>query len=145
MNTITPEIRKQIFAQYFGNIYYYKNEFGNFKEKVEFGYHTNKHIENDNAFLYLTPLSNMTDDDAIEAIQMNMPEKYKELKIISKQDNDIHYSFQPNRGGRISGFLDCNELLFNVYQYLLLKGYALPYMDYSVEELVQLGIYKLKK
>lgn len=144
MKTITPEIKKRIFAQYFDSTYYYKNDFGTYKENVEFGYHTNSHIEK-GAFLYLTPLSNMTDDDAIEAIQMNMPEKYKELKIISKQDNDIHYSFQPNRGGRISGFLDCNELLFNVYQYLQLKGYALPYMDYPVEELVQLGIYKLKK
>lgn len=33
---------------------------------------------------------------------------------------------------------------FTVYQILISKGYALPYMGYSVEDLVKEGIYKLK-
>ncbi|MBY0386231.1 hypothetical protein K2X05_13825 [bacterium] len=35
-------------------------------------------------------------------------------------------------------------LLLNSFQYLQSKGYALPYMDYSVDDLVELGVYKLK-
>lgn len=143
MKTITPEIKKQIFAQYFGRKYYYKNSFGTHSQDVEFGYHTNSHIEQ-GAFLHLTPLSKMTDEDAIEAIQMTVKEKLQEIKIVSKNSNDICFSFQPNRGARINGFLIYSSLTFNVYQLLQSKGYALPYMDYSVEDLVKLDVYKLK-
>lgn len=144
MKTITPEFKKQIFAQYFGSTYYYKNEYGNFKEKVEFGYHTDKHIEYDKAFLYLTPLSKITDEDAISIIQLTVPEKYNELIIDSKDNDSLYYSFQPNRGGRIFGALNYNDMYFQVYQYLQSKGYAMPCLDYSVEDLVELGVYKLK-
>jgi hypothetical protein len=94
--------------------------------------------------IYLKSLLNITDEDAIEAIQMNVTEKYEELKIESKNDDAVCYSFHTNRGGRLHGFLTYDDLRFNVYQYLQSKGYALTYMDYSVQDLVELEIYKLK-
>lgn len=144
MKTITFEIKKRIFAQYFGADYYYKNEFVTFREKVEFGYHINRIIESQTSFLYLTPLSKITDEDAIEIIQMQVAEKYKELEIKSKQNEDLWYLCQPNRGGKMNCILDYGNLNFKTYQFLSSKGYALPYMDYSVDELVELGVYKLK-
>ncbi len=36
-------------------------------------------------------------------------------------------------------------MCWRAYQYLQPKGYALPYMDYSVEDLVEAGIYELIK
>lgn len=34
---------------------------------------------------------------------------------------------------------------FTAYQILISKGYALPYMGYSVEDLIKEGVYKLKQ
>ncbi len=141
MKTITNEVKLKIFAQYFGAEYNYKNEFGTYRGVVEFGYNTSKDVSQ-NAVLRLKPLSKITDEDAIEAIQMTVPEEYNEIKIESKDNDGVCFSFKPTRGERISGFLVYNELMFDVYQLLQSKGYALSYMDYSVYDLVGLGVYK---
>lgn len=135
MKTITKDLRSVIFQQYHSQ--YVNSSIGLCKlrdsDRVD-------EIE----WIELKKLSNITDEDAIEAIQMNVTEKYEELKIESKNDDAVCYSFHTNRGGRLHGFLTYDDLRFNVYQYLQSKGYALPYMDYSVQDLVELGIYKLK-
>lgn len=159
MKTITPEFKKQIFAQYFGSTYYYKNEYGNFKEKVEFGYHTNKHIEYDKAFLYLTKLSNLTDEDCLHIANLcfhdsiNTIKKYPEyIELVIDECNDLLIYHD----GRICTAwrenVSCKDveseqqivLYLKCIDYLRSKGYALPYLDYSVEDLVELGVYKLK-
>ncbi len=143
MKTITNEVKSKIFAQYFGAEYNYKNEFGTYKGVVEFGYNTSKDISQD-AVLRLTSLSKITDKDAVEAIQMTVPVQYDEIKIESKDSDGVYFSFQPRRGGRISGCLTYNDLVFDVYQLLQSKGYALNYLQYTVQDLVDAGIYKLK-
>lgn len=157
MKTITTKVKEKIFQLNIGNNVIFNDKIigilSGYKPTMLMGLIVLEDIDNNTPIykdwemldtkLLLTPIENISNEDAIEAIQMNMPVKYNELEIISKHNNDIHYSFKPNRGGRISGFLDCNELVFNVYQFLQSKGYALPYMDYSVEELVELGVYKL--
>lgn len=155
MNTITPEIRKQIFAQYFGSTYYYKNSFGTYKEKVEFGYHTDKHIEYDKAFLYLTPLSKITDEDIIEVATYyaKWRKGFEVLKINRYEESiSVDYRYISDEVNNADGFsysgngfgLSSYSLNIYQYQYLQSKGYALPYMDYSVADLVGLGVYKLK-
>lgn len=155
MKTITLETKKRIFAQYFGSTYYYKNEWGTYKEKVEFGYHTDKHIESQTSFLYLTPLSKMTDDDIIEVATYSAKWRkgFEVLKINRYAESiSVDYRYISDEVNNADGFsysgngfgLSSYSLNIYQYQYLQSKGYALPYMDYSVEDLVQLGIYKLK-
>lgn len=145
MKTITPEIRKQIFAQYFGFTYYYKNEFGTYREQVEFGYHTNRHIESDKAFLYLTPLSKITDEDKMMVCELQGKDYSKEKGIDMHFDlTDIKcFSLCIQHDEYKHDYYECVEL--RTSQYLQSKGYAMPYLNYSVLDLVELNVIKLKK
>lgn len=158
MKTITTKVKEKIFQSNIGNNVIFDNKImgilAGYKPTMLMGLIVIEDIDNNTPIykdwemldtkLVLNPLKNISDEIAIEAIQMTVTEKYQEIKITSKDNNGIYYSFQPNRGGRINGFLDCNELVFNVYQMLQSKGFALPFMDYSVEDLVKLNVYKLK-
>lgn len=111
--------------------------------------------------LELTPLSQITDEDAKE-ITTICEEKY----ILSRgtkdgfrietasslsgdnQDRSIYYSKDGivlfyndgNWGG--SGYKVVNTL--KIYDYLRSKGYALPWMDLTIEDLIEYGWIKLK-
>ena len=132
---ITIDIKAQIVYSYYGANYVYKNEFGTFGEKVNReDYHLNKNIANETFRLKLKPLSAITDKDAIEVAMILKP-------------NDEH-THNPDYGkGYIkelfNGVMYTVDKSIKVYQFIKSKGYALPYMDYSVEDLVQAGIYKL--
>lgn len=138
MKIITPEIKKRIFAQYFGNTYYYKNEFGYFKEQVEFGYNTNSHLEKKVSFLHLTSLSNITDEDCNYIANSDIVDFRNGL--IGSWDGKNQSELYDAVRNDIEYFSD----YVPIYHYLVSKGYALSYLDYSVEDLVELGVYKLK-
>ncbi len=142
MKTITTNIKEKIFAQYFGAEYQYKNNFGTYKDNVEFGHNTSSHI-GQGAVLRLKPLSKITDEDVTGVINMGMDEPYDQLEIESKDNDSVCFSFKPRRGGRISAILNYTELMFDSYQLLQSKGYAMPCLSYSVDDLVELGVYKL--
>lgn len=102
-------------------------------------------------FLELTPLSQITDEDLIELIEI--PEGWEIFKIYK-------YKSDGYSGVKIRKPYDENELKFNEdgfkydiktislnhknYDILRSKGYALPWMDLSVEDLVEYGWVKLK-
>jgi hypothetical protein len=80
-------------------------------------------------------LRNITDEDAIEVAKLNvtMGINFEEKDSVNEVINYvkkvlIHYM----------------SINIKSYQYLQSKGYALPYMDYSVENLLELGVYALK-
>lgn len=96
------------------------------------------------SILLLKPLSSITDEDAIE-VTLLLPwfnktgneRVYKNTygnKVVSSDDGDFKY-------GKFEIKID--SLTPRQYQYLQSKGYALPYMNYSVEELVEMGWVKL--
>jgi len=122
------------------------------------------------AYLLLTPLSAITDEDAIEVTKIvTKPERgtftfevieakhnylnqlvkqviihqhYPNIK--SKPDSDIYglvdvFNFTSSIVAKMDAMLPTH-----CYQYLQSKGYALPYMGLSVEQLIEYGWIKLK-
>lgn len=91
----------------------------------------NINLEHESWFLSLKPLSSINDEDAIEL-------------GYSTCDDPLN----PNYGMSANGcFLDDwtqrEEMLMSDSDYLRSKGYALPWMGLSVEEMVQAGWIKL--
>ena len=120
----TLENKARFFAQYWGqHVLYFSSDFLRKIDNL-----TLDSIENDD-FLELKPLSQIGDEDAVE---------------ISK--------FYPSFGSDIRNavkelFKEWNvlELSIETGDYLRSKGYALPWMDLSVEDLVEYGWIKLKE
>lgn len=150
MKTITPEIKARVFAPYMGvefeciskNLKLDNKIFQGiclnnkkqyalclFTEKMNFidFYDINEWIP------LLTPLEKISYNDAAEVDRI---EEWNGIKTehLSQVKIMIYNGIIHNRGLKI-----------NSYQYIQSKGYALPYMDYSVEDLVELGVYKLKQ
>lgn len=89
----------------------------------------------DDWHLLLTPLSSITDEDAtalgrIFGYRIDRPDSAGLGKIMALGIRDQSL---------------CSSGLIKGYQYLQSKGYALPYMGLSVEELVNRGWVKLKE
>ncbi len=98
--------------------------------------------------LLLKDLRSITDEDAINISKMFGCV----MAVIKKRNNDYilmtddSYEIQISYNGYIC--VRKNKALYNMctlmaHQYLQSKGYALPYMKYSVKELVEVGIYKI--
>ena len=91
--------------------------------------------------LLLKPLSLINDDDAFEI---------GKIIEIDRDNNDFSHKTAITAIGRqfAKGMLICDFIRFvpitiKIYQFIASKGYALPYLDYSVEDLVELGVFKL--
>lgn len=93
----------------------------------------------DGEYLELKPLSAITDEDAEEiGFEFNVPSKDVELKF--HFDNyDTHWE------AKHKGMLKEGNLLLEDTDYLRSRGYALPWMGLSVEELIEAGWIKLKE
>jgi len=88
----------------------------------------------DEYYLELTPLSAITDEDAIEVAKLNPWADYRDG--MDKEPYIEH----------VKGFIfNDNHLLSSYADYLRSRGYALPYLDASVEDLVKMGWVKLKE
>lgn len=86
-------------------------------------------------FLQLTPLSQITDEDAIACAKLIYGDYHIEqmFNVLSKEKAlfEIHKSIN-----------DTTHFMRN--DFLRSKGYALPYMDLSVKDLISYGWVKLK-
>lgn len=142
--------KAKFFAQYYGTKTLYVGGVG----LVEVGV-GGWNLKHPDFFLELRPLSKITNRHAIEI-----------TKIIDSQSNNfitVNYSFAekkepPYIKSVISdrGRFDINDNFcfiideqvinfpINVFDYLRSKGYALPYLNHSVEDLISLGWVKLK-
>ncbi len=110
--------------------------------------------------LLIKPISKISDEDAIEVGKIELG---ADVLLIRKEkthlnDNCIivfgegtgevnigeswEKSYYDNCQDKYDGH-EIHDLNIRVYQYLQSKGYALPYMEYSVDDLVELGVYKL--
>lgn len=121
------------------------------------------------AYLELKQLKNITDEEAIEIYAIcdqrngkpneneydvtRIKDKYKIVSVrITRLDVlDEHVNIEI-KAGDVVRFFDngvkqvIEERLKNqayIFQYLISRGYALPYLEYTVEQLVSEGIYKL--
>jgi hypothetical protein len=106
--------KEKFFAQYFGQNIIYSPNFKNQQFCI-----TSKTIRwvNDGYFIKLKDISKITDEDAEHIIQLD-------VLLSDNFFNDLKKGY-------------CNK--YEVVDYLRSKGYALPFMGYSVDELVNLG------
>ena len=120
----TLENKAKFFSQYFSqHVLYFSSDFLRKIDNL-----TLDSIENDD-FLELKPLSQISDEDAIE-ISKEYPAFGSDIR------NSVKELFQE---------FDVLELSIKTGDYLRSKGYALPWMDLSVEDLVEYGWVKLKE
>lgn len=128
MKKITNEIKAKIFAPYVGvaKIYNKHGIQSTLTYSILDDYFTTYF---DTAYIELTPLEHISDDDLnhlSEVLEVIYPENF----VNSIVENSSYGANPTNCIGAID--------------YLRSKGYALPYMDYSVSDLVKNGIIKLK-
>ena len=132
----TLENKARFFAQYFGqHVLYFSSDFLRKIDNL-----TLDSIENDD-FLELKPLSQISDEDSIEVSKIfglgHLSGAIKEL-ILSIFRTSINDSGTTSSTNGIKNWIQ-------VFDYLRSKGYALPYMDLSVEDLVEYNWVKLKE
>lgn len=132
---LTIENKQKFFALHFGQevhaLKMSKKDVVSTVDEISF----RKDISED--YLYLNPLSSITDEDA------------KRLAVI---EADFRTSDVFKRGRQLANSVeDCQYSVGNfktvmlITDYLRSKGYALPWMGLSVDEMVQAGWIKLKE
>ena len=112
---VQTDVKCRFFAQYWGTKTMYVGGVG----LVEVG-KGGWNLKHPDFFLQLKPLSKITDEDAISM--------YRGLERNYESSNQFLEDYKS------IGFLEQSEVDF-----LRSKGYAVPYMEYSVDELVKIG------
>ena len=112
---VQTDVKCRFFAQYWGTKTMYVGGVG--LVEVGKGGWSLKHPD---FFLQLKPLSKITDEDAI-SMYRGLERNYESANQFLEDYKSI-------------GFLEQSEVDF-----LRSKGYAVPYMEYSVDELVKMG------
>lgn len=151
----TLENKAKFFAQYWGQkVFCYNSEgpiINTFHKNIVCGRFFSI------GFLELTPLSQITDEDAIEVAKILFGKKFtlgevlRTTKYISvkvlventtiNQNVRITYADCHLQNANGYGLSNC----IDAFDYLRSKGYVLPWMGLSVEELVEYGWVKLKE
>lgn len=152
---ITQEIKERIYLAYVGQLCVYVGKGKPFKKTGDNPVLAVDNLEllaysNDRSLL-LNPIIKISDSDAIAVAKFfyKMPEH-----LLIEHGRALcfyHFVIETNeKMGRISMNL-INRVsaltgadILRVAQFLQMRGYAMPYLDYSVNDLVELGIYKLK-
>lgn len=125
------ELKAQFFAQYWGQQIFMYN--GSNKRWVICGEFFRNDYKDESGYLDLRDLKDITDEDAIGLAKYMGETVEKDFLYWGK-----YYADQLN-----IKFMTNENLSIRSYQYLQSKGYALPYMNYSVENLIEMGFIKL--
>lgn len=144
---ITGEIIEKVFGVYLHGSFVYRD--GEDKGK-RYPYPNVFPLLAKYATIELKSLSHITDEEAIEVCVINgdtrpedntlLDEEFKEGLDSAKED--IIASFKPWDGSG-NGYIECRNAPF-IIDYLRSKGYALPAFGYSVDQLIESGVFKLK-
>ena len=135
----TLENKSIFFAQYWGqHVLYFSSDFLRKIDNL-----TLDSVENDD-YLELKPLSQITDEDAIQGIMFTYNKTYEDLgKILEVKHYNTFSSITTTRGGEnfktsrsIHHWNGDRKIGSKECDYFRSKGYALPWMDLSVEDLV---------
>ena len=161
MKEITKEIKAKIFAQYIGQRFL-TPAIVEPSDLFKVTYETCSKIQEDhymfsNIQVLLNEIQNISDEDAIEVAKylnwgrdiikkrldgdiredQNIDDLKEMYVIVGKESTKVFF-------GKSVDSVSTSPLEYAYcFQFLQSKGYALPYLDYSVEELVELGVYKL--
>jgi len=139
------DVKCRFFAQYFGqDVLFYQNQtwniFDDFQELLE---------REEKVFLQLKPLSKITDEDAIELIKLKFKydkgnideiESIRITKDISKKGYCVSLEAiitHKKWDDFVERLFIGDDKIYSFYtDYLRSKGYAVPFMGYSVEDLI---------
>jgi hypothetical protein len=150
------QVKRNIYGSYFGQICTYTGVGRPFRDTVVNEVLNTDNLElllfSHNRSLLLNSLRNITDEDALAVAEL---EGLAMAKITDRNDykialtDDSYTLVITYESAEIVIFknkqLYSPGCLLGSYQFLQSRGYALPYMRYSIKELVELGIYKLKQ
>jgi hypothetical protein len=127
------DVKCRFFAQYWEQNVLRTNEFPNVPLQINSDTIFDR-VYNNNTFLMLKPLSKITDDDALEVaniISRTIDDSIsKELVTYYKEDVLNNPEIFPYAS-------------YSTVDYMRSKGYAVSYMEYSVENLVSFGWVRL--
>ena len=143
--------KAKFFSQYFGQIVLIEPDFIPFGEKLISTQLSGVDLDtlSESDYLHLKPLSSITDEDALEVSKIlgliepyidSTNSDYMIVKELAFKSLQISYT------GYIcvrKGSVLYNVITLIAYDYLRSKGYALPFHDLSVEQLVEYGWVKL--
>jgi len=159
----TKENKGKFFAQYFGQKVLCSGSNDVIFEVIGMDL---KDDLNESDYLQLTPLSQITDEDAIEVAEIINISNYDIIETFNSNDKNVLKGIitskkdGDNYGGIVYLYSDYtiywdyyNKEKYNGYEtrilesydYLRSKSYALPYMGLSVEQLQSLGWIRLSK
>ncbi|MGE9312861.1 hypothetical protein ACLOAU_14530 [Niabella sp. CJ426] len=162
MKEITPEIKLRIFALYYDQQIMMHD--GN-KRPLLISSGTIALGLTPNYYLELTPLSQITDEDAIEVAKIAENRKLPHYSVddfsIWKHEFSIDVRFLDNFNRVVNLNFDSDVLVYSdidevplidkrvegqssIIDFLRSRGYALPAFGFSVDDLVQAGVFKLK-
>ena len=144
----TLENKAKFFAQYWGQyVLYFTSDFLRKIDNL-----TLDSVENDD-YLELKPLSQISDEDVIQGITYLYNKTYEDLgEILEVKHYNTFSSITTTRTGEnfktyrsIHHWKGTKRIRSAEADYLRSKGYALSYMNLSVEDLVEYGWVKLKE
>lgn len=160
----TTKNKEKLFAQYWGQKYEYRNEFGRFFGHVgDFHFSRNVLDINKSCTLNLKSLSSITDEDAIVVSRFAM--KGKIVNKILRRSNRIAIHMVDNINTNqkymiLIWFKSSNVFVYEllsgeqnivacwdqcfIFDFLRSKGYALPWMGVSVQQQIEYGWIKLQ-
>lgn len=130
------KLRTQVFGLYAGcseAVFIMKRSNGSFKDYCE------RIMEGTVDYVLLRSIDSLTDEEAKEMAILIYPEIDPDGLV--KKETMVKYCLGEIP---IDGTEDTIPIICATYDYLRSIGIALPYLGHSVEELVQLGIVKLK-
>jgi hypothetical protein len=128
------DVKCRFFAQYWGqNVKTSEKHQKKGLKPLRIDAHSLQYVNSD-SFLELKPLSKITDEDALAAIRI--------VKVYVRRDGSFITEHVPIDNIKNS-FLDVPIWRLDLADFLRSKGYALPFMEYSVDELVELGWVRL--
>lgn len=127
----TLENRSKFFALYWRQ----KVGFSKYKIRLAINRTNISHIE----YLELTPLSEISDED-LNNINFQFPMGRDGVDIYFTENN-YTFHWRASKGTQVKE----GHLILKDFDYLRSKGYALPYLDLSVEDLIEYGWIKIKR
>ena len=150
----TLENKAKFFAQYWGQkVFKYTREGSLLTEGIGNVLFIPESKAMSFSYLELKPLSQISDEDVIRGIMLTYNKTYEDLgDILEVKHYNTFSSITTTRAGEnfktsrsIHHWNGDRKIGSKECDYLRSKGYALPWMDLSVEDLVEYGWIKLEK
>lgn len=138
MKEITPEIKRRIFALYYGqNVVKYYPSFGTPYLAMAGDIMSDNQIMKSE--LELTPLHKITKVDAVRVAHRL---GYKATE--EGADRMYYIGLQAVTAFNSNNFTENILVSIEIVDFLRSRGYALPYLNWDVKELIKAGVFKLK-